>query len=70
MTFQCESNGAATVEWRHNNTVIVADDDKYYMNQRFLTVRDVVGTDEGDYSCTFGGLTKPAGCLIVYGERE
>ena len=50
--------------------MIVADHDKYDMNQRYLTVRDVVGTDEGDYSCTFGDVTKPAGCLIVYGERE
>ena len=50
--------------------MIMAEDDKYEWDQRHLTVRDIVGTDEGNYSCTFGGVTKPAGCLIVYGERK
>ena len=46
------------------------DGEKYQLDSRTLTIRDIVGSDEGNYTCTFGQETHFAGCLSVYGETR
>ena len=70
VTFSCDSNDAGDVVWKRNDTEIEAGDDKYEWDQRHLTVRDIVASDERTYTCTFGGETQTAGCLLVYGETK
>ena len=64
VTFEC--NGAAVV-WRHNGMELTGGE-KYQLEQRYLTIRDIVGSDEGNYTCTFNQETHSVGCLLVYGE--
>ena len=65
VTFVC--NGAS-VGWRLNGVDIVVNNAKYELDQRHLTVRDIVGADEGNYSCFYEQQTYYAGCLLVYGK--
>ena len=62
MTFQCDSN--STPVWRHNGVNLTGNNEKYQMDTRSLTVNDIVGNDEGDYSCV-----QSSGCLLVYGKH-
>ena len=64
VTFEC--NGVAEV-WRHNGMELT-EGEKYQLEQRYLTIRDIVGSDEGNYTCTFNQETHSIGCLLVYGE--
>ena len=67
MTFQCDSNNAPV--WRHNGVNLTGNNEKYQMGtrSRSLTVREIVGSDEGDYSCVQSGDI--TGCLLVYGKH-
>ena len=53
--------------WRLNGVDIVVYNGKYELDQRHLTVRNIFGTDEGNYSCVYEQQTHYAGCLLVYG---
>ena len=50
------------------------DEVKYFLNraQNRLTIRNIVATDEGNYTCSYTAgpiqQTSSAGCLIVYGK--
>ena len=67
VTFQC--NGASDVVWRLNGTVLpVNNNEKYQTNLGYLTVKNIVHSDEGNYTCVSGEQIDLAGCLLVYGE--
>ena len=76
--FECDSSDRTSsyLLWKHNGVVLsVSDGDKYSSTITTLTVRDIVDTDEGNYTCTYGtammpptvNVTQDAGCLLVYG---
>ena len=65
VTFRCESNSAAV--WTHNGVTLTENDEKYQFDTRALTVRQIVGSDEGNYSCVQSGDV--TGCLLVYGKH-
>lgn len=64
------------VSWLLDGAILnIENSDKYELSssKTRLTVKDIVGTDEGNYSCKYLGAngeekTSYAGCLIVFGE--
>ena len=69
VTFQCMLDGASDVAWRLNGMVLPKNNnEKYQTNLGYLTVNNIVHSDEGNYTCVSGQQTYPAGCLLVYGE--
>ena len=69
VTFQCLLNDASGVVWRLNSMVLPDNnDEKYQTNLGYLTINNIVHSDEGNYTCVSGQQTYPAGCLLVYGE--
>ena len=49
---------------------LMEDNGKYEVDQRHLTVKDIVGTDEGNYSCINDQEAYYTGCLLVYGKTN
>ena len=68
VTFRCMLDGASDVVWRLNSMDLPENDEKYQRTQRRLTVKNIDGSDEGNYTCVSGQQTHSAGCLLVYGE--
>lgn len=64
------------VSWLRDGALLdTGNSDKYELSssKNRLTVKDIVGTDEGNYSCMYEDTngeeqTSYAGCLIVFGE--
>ena len=63
------------ISWFRNGEEVDIASARYSLNsnQDHLTINGVIGTDEGQYICSyeqiFGStITSSAGCLIVYGE--
>ena len=49
---------------------LMENNGKYEVDQRHLTVKDIVGTDEGNYSCINDQEAYYTGCLLVYGKSN
>ena len=67
----CDRNSGIT-PWYHineteNNATIIRGSDKYGGSSNKLIIRNVVGTDEGQYQCQDGDRVLPAGCVFVLG---
>ena len=76
--FTCSTDNRhqdSNIIWFHNGEEVDTASDRYSLNsnQDRLTIHNVIGTDEGQYTCSYelttGTTTNfSAGCLIVYGE--
>ena len=77
VSFVCDTPGRTELEvtWYLNSIMLNTVGNKYSLNyaQSTLTVRSIVASDEGNYSCSYTAQqsqtrTSGAGCLTVYGK--
>ena len=72
----CDTTGRTSLEvnWLKDGVLLTIDGNKYLLNsaKNRLTIRDIMGADEGNYTCSYtaGSIqtNAAAGCVLVYGN--